>query len=431
MRLELCDFKVKDVVFGSRTRWQDGVLHVDRDALLALIRQDPLVADADVQLARPGESARIIDVIDIIEPRIKAQGEGTVYPGVYRRSGALVGAGRTHRLGGMTVTACSAPRAGMGYTTGLPTGASGRQDIPNFIDMSGPGADSPYSSLFNLCLIIEPAARLTSDEAMGVVQAAQLRVSDFLAAATLGQAPTSIDTFDLTPRPGLPGLVYINGILSPEAMNGSPYSPRGAAVYGVTRLTQPWLLYPTELMDGAVFGNAGGVFPTWTLTNTVVLHMCRRHGIDFNFLGCIMVRTMWEEQWQKQLMCNLAARLASMLGATGAVVTPNWRGQRFVETIMTVQACERAGIKSVLITEEEDDEDGTAPPLLVTGPEVVAVVSTGTGSGIGPYLPVKRVIGAGHIEPRWFGELPPPHGRYSTSHLNDVFGFSRLTCVDF
>ena len=240
-----------------------------------------------------------------------------------------------------------------------------------------------------------------------------------------------MEVFDLTATPRLPGYVYINTILAPEAQSGNPHSPRGGAVYGVTRLTQPWLLSPTEVLDGAVFGNAGGCFPTWPLTNTIVLEMCRRHGTDFNFLACIMVRAMWEEQWQKELMCNHAARLAKALGAQGAIVSPNWRGQRFLETILAVQACERVGIKTVLITEEEDNEDGTAPPLLTTAPEVVAVVSSGTGSCFGPYPPVQRVIGVGKTDEKWYREQPPPHGCYGVSHLNDVYGFSRLTCVDY
>jgi hypothetical protein len=41
------------------------------------------------------------------------------------------------------------------------------------------------------------------------------------------------------------------------------------------------------------------------------------------------------------------------------------------------------------------------------------------------------VIGAGPIGAYWYGEQPPPHGRYGTSHLNDVWGFSRLACVDY
>jgi len=102
-----------------------------------------------------------------------------------------------------------------------------------------------------------------------------------------------------------------------------------------------------------------------------------------------------------------------------------------METILVVQACERAGIKTILITEEEDDENGTAPPMLVTAPEVVAVVSTGTGSAPGPFPPVKKVIGAGPIGEEWYKEQEPPHGRYGTSHLNDVWGFGRQSCVDY
>lgn len=432
MRLELCNFQVNEAGFGSVTRWHDGVLEIDKDELQSRVRSDPLVAELDIQLARPGESVRIVDQVDIIEPRVKVQGEGVVYPGVYRRLGALVGDGRTHRLGGLSVIVMAPPHAMMGYATGLDRpNRSTRERRSNFIDMGGPGADSPCSALNNVCVIVEPVSGLDADEAMAVVQAAQLRVSDYLAETTVDLVPPEVEVIDLTPRPGLPGYVWINSILSPEAQNGNPHSPRGAAVYGVTRLTQPWFLSPTEVLDGAVFGNAGGVFPTWPLTNTIVPHMCGRHGIDFNFVGCIMVRTMWEEQWQKELMANHTAMLAKTLGADAAVISPNWRGQRMLDTILVVQSCERAGIKSVLITEEEDNEDGTAPPLLTAAPEMVAIVSSGTGSSFGPYPPVERVIGATDGLDEYYEEQEPPRGRYGVSHLNDTYGFSNLTCVEY
>jgi len=431
MKLELCNFQVTTAGFGSATRWRDGNLEINQDELLRLVRSDPLVADAGVELALPGDSARIAHHIDIIEPRVKVRGEGITYPGVYRRSGALVGSGRTHRLGGATVIVMAPPHAMMGYATGLrsPNRTGGRAS--NFIDMSGSGADSPYSATHNVCVTVEPQAQLDADEAMAVIQTAQLRVSDYLAGTTVDQAPPEIEVFDLEPRPGIPGIVWVNSILAPEAQNGNPYSPRGAAVYGVTRLTQPWLLSPTEVLDGAVFGNAGGVFPTWPLTNTIVLEMCRRHGVEFNFLGCIMVRTMWEEQWQKELIGNHTAFLAKAIGAEGAIISPNWRGQRFLDTILVLQSCERAGLKTVLITEEEDNEDGTAPPLLTAAPELVAVVSSGTGSSFGPYPAVKRVLGVFDDLDYWRGEIEAPEGRYGVSHLNDTYGFSRLTCKEY
>lgn len=425
--LELCNFKVKDVRFGSQTRWQDGLLELAHDEVLELVCQDPFVAKAEVEVARPGESVRIVTLRDVIEPRVKVEGEGMAYPGVHGRSPATVGHGRTHRLGGMTLMACAPPLSMQAYGLQSTLDELGSNA---FVDMSGPGADSPYSSLNNVCLIVEPSADLDPEQGNRVVQKAMLRVADLLAKTTIGLEPTDTEILDLTPKAGLPGYVYIHCPLSPEALTMNPDSTLGTAVYGITRLTQPWLLRPTEILDGAVFGAFAG-WMTWPMTNTIVPHMCRCHGTNFNFLGCIIVRTQWEEQWQKELMADRAAQIASMLGADGAVLTPTCRGQRFVETILTVQACERIGVKTVLITEEENDENGTAPPLLVTAPEVVAVVSTGNGSSPGPFPPVEKIIGAGQISEKWYREQEPIIGRYDTSHLNDVWGFGRQSCMAY
>ncbi len=431
MKLELCNFEVRETSFGDSTSWKDGRLEINHDELVRILKDDPSVADVEVELARPGESVRIVNQIDVIEPRVKVQGDGVVYPGVHRRHGALVGSGRTHRLGGLAVTVLAPPHTMMGYSTGLdrPNRTPGLQS--NWIDMVGNDVDNPYAALNHVCVIVHPNPGLSADEAMSVVQLAQLKTQDYLGETTRHLDPPETEVFDMSPRPDLRGVVYNNCILSPEAQNANPTSARGAALYGVTRLTQPWFMSPTEILDGAVFGNAGGVFPTWPLTNTVVLEMCRQHGTEFNFLGAIMVRTMWEEQWQKELMGHHAAFMATSVGAEGAVISPNWRGQRFLDTILVLQACERAGIKTVMLTEEEDNEDGSAPPLLTSAPEVRAVVSTGTGTAIVPFPPVERVIGASDDLTKWYGEKDPPHGRYGVSHTNDVYGFSKLTAVEY
>jgi glycine reductase len=428
MHLELANYQTQAVKFGSHTSWNDGVLTIDKDDLLRPILANPLVESADISIAAPGESTRIVDVSDIVEPRMKVGGDAVAYPGILGRTVATVGDGRTKRLGGVCVVTCApgtdSRRFGL-LSSHRPDTAYG-----DFIEMSGEGAISPYAELSNVCVQVQPNADLDPDGANRAVQEAMLSVSDRLAATTLAREPTDVEDLDMTPKPGLPGIVYIHSLVSPEAISLNPDSTMGTAVYGVTRLTQPWFLHPTEVLDGAACGNFGR-WLTWPLTNTIVLHMARRHGKDFNFLGCIMVRTMWEEQRQKELMANRAAVMASVVGADGAIVTPTLRGQRFLDTIAVVQAVEKAGIKVVLITEEEDDEDGTAPPLLVDSPEVVAVVSTGDGSAPGPFPPVDRVIGAGEPAATWYGEQQPPHGRYGTSHLNDVWGFSKLSCVDY
>src|SRR5690242_21080733 len=101
MRLELGTFPVRDVVFGTRTCWHEGVLEIDRDALLKEVRQDPRITKAELELARPGESVRIWPVRDAIEPRVKVEGPGVAYPGICGRAIETVGQGRTHRLAGV------------------------------------------------------------------------------------------------------------------------------------------------------------------------------------------------------------------------------------------------------------------------------------------------------------------------------------------
>ena len=108
MRLELAAYPVRDVRFGAETRWRDEVLHIDRDEILDLVRRDPLVARAALEVVRPGESARIVTIQDIIEPRVKAAGKGVAYPGLVGRAVETVGSGRTNRLAGLHADALHA-----------------------------------------------------------------------------------------------------------------------------------------------------------------------------------------------------------------------------------------------------------------------------------------------------------------------------------
>src|ERR671925_112134 len=147
MKLEVGSFPVTDIIFGSQTRWADGVLEVDKEELLDLVRQDPSVAWADIEVARPGESARIIRIRDIIEPKIKVAGLGVVYPGVAGRPVDMVGQGRTHRLRGMTIIPCGE------MPERNPDGTRwwGRADV-TFIDMAGAGAGTPPSPTIHFFL---------------------------------------------------------------------------------------------------------------------------------------------------------------------------------------------------------------------------------------------------------------------------------------
>src|SRR5262245_66352803 len=150
MRLELAAYPGEDGRFNGATRWRDRALDIDPDEMLEPVRRNPLVERASLEVARPGESARIVTIQDIIEPRVKARGRGIAYPGIIGRPVDTVGEGRTNRLAGFTLMTCTPPQDVQRY--GLLSSFRPGTAYGDFLDMSGPGAISPWASTVNLCL---------------------------------------------------------------------------------------------------------------------------------------------------------------------------------------------------------------------------------------------------------------------------------------
>ena len=128
MRLELGCFQIKDVRFAARTAIDNGVLSIDSSELTALLESDPLFERVEIELTHPGESCRILRVLDVLEPRYRMRGEN--FPGALGGTG-LVGDGQTRALKNVAVVETDqlAPRS------------------RSLIDMSGPAA--AYSPIAN------------------------------------------------------------------------------------------------------------------------------------------------------------------------------------------------------------------------------------------------------------------------------------------
>jgi glycine reductase len=435
MHLELGSFPVRECRFGSRTRYADGTLEIDRDAVVAAVRQDPLVASVSLDIARPGESVRVWPVRDVVEPRVKVNGPGVVYPGWFGRSIETVGRGRTHRLAGLGVPEVSS----------VNWHDAGGDFVDQYIDMSGPWAEMiPQSRLINVCCVVEPEPALAIHTKNEVVHRATLTVADQLAAVVRDLAPPQLEVFELgDASETLPGVVYIQCVHSPQAMSHSEHT-FCTGTYGLTRLTPPWLLHPNEILDGALSGPYRTMFATsWTVVNNpILLDLYRRHGRTLRFLGVIVFRTEWTTQQEKDLMAEQAAKLARMLGAQGALVTWDAGGNEFIEVVHTVRACERLGIKTVFLT-SEDNPEGGAPSMLEPVAEADAIVTTGFFNAslldLGLMPPVERVIGYGTkttgsavdatiaagAEISTAGAISPPW-RY-----DDHYGFNRLSSFGY
>ena len=67
MKLELGNFYVKDIVFGDKTKYEDGILSVNKEECLAFVRRDPHITEADLRIVKPGDMVRLVPVKEAVE----------------------------------------------------------------------------------------------------------------------------------------------------------------------------------------------------------------------------------------------------------------------------------------------------------------------------------------------------------------------------
>ena len=103
--------------------------------------------------------------------------------------------------------------------------------------------------------------------------------------------------------------------------------------------------------------------------------------------------------------------------------------------MLIVQALERAGVDTVFMTEEEDNENGNAPPLLMSTPEIVSGVNTGTAGVEITFPKVDRFLGLRQPHAAWYEEKPPIQDRYgvitrttSTASASGVAWITEVHC---
>ena len=400
MKLELHRLFVKALKFGDKTGFANGTLTVNKKELLDLISEDPLLGKhLDVDLAIPGDKTRVMPVKDVIEPRWKIEGKGQVFPGMLSDV-ENVGEGKTLVLTGAAVlTAGKLVR----FQEGI-------------IDMSGPGADyTPYSKTCNVVLVLEPSDHnMDKHDYEKACRMAGLKAAGYLAKACADVKAEKVETYEfanlreaMNAMPNLPKVGYLY-MLQTQGLLHDTY------LYGVdVKKILPTLLSPLEVMDGAI--TSGNCVSACDKNNTyshqnnpVIADMLKRHGKDFNFVTCIVTNenvTLAD----KRRSSTYATKLAAMLGLDGVVITEEGFGNPDADLIMNCWKCERAGIKTALLTDEYAGQDGASQSLADSCPEGDACVTAGNANEVIVLPPMDKVIGyaeeANVIAGGWNGSL--------------------------
>lgn len=382
MRLEIGKIFIKDVQFGMETKVENGVLFINKQELLSKVSGDERLKSIDVDLAKPGEETRIMPVKDVIEPRVKVDGPGGIFPGFISKVDT-VGSGRTHVLKGAAVV-----------TTGKITGFQ-----EGIIDMSGEGARyTPFSSTCNIVITCEPNDTVKQHDHEEAVRMVGFKAASYLGRAGENINPDEVKVYETLPLQeqikkyaNLPKVVYVY-MLQSQGLLHDTY------VYGVdAKKILPTFIYPTEIFDGAVVsGNCVSACdknPTYVhMNHPVIEDLYERDGKDYNFLGCIVTN---ENVYlaDKERSSNYTAKLVEFLGADAAIISEEGFGNPDADLVMNCNKIEAKGIKTVLLTDEYAGRDGSSQSLADSTPRGDAVVTAGNANGL-VHLPVmKKVIG--------------------------------------
>lgn len=382
MKLELGFVQINDIQFASESKVENGTIYVNAEELKALLLEDENLKSVEFEIAKPGESVRIMPVKDVIEPRVKVNGAGNLFPGVISKV-ETVGSGRTNVLKGSAVV-----------TTGKIVGFQ-----EGIIDMCGEGAKyTPFSQLNNLVVVCEPIDGLAKHAHEKAVRFAGLKAADYIGKLAKDAEPDEVKVYEtcsvkegIEKYPELPRVAYVLMLQSQGLMHDT-------YVYGVDmKQSLPTILNPTELMDGAVLsGNCVSACDKNTtyhhLNNPVVADLFEQHGKTLNFVGVIITN---ENVYlaDKMRSSDWTSKLCEFLGVDGAIVSQEGFGNPDTDLIMNCKKIEGKGVKTVIITDEYAGRDGASQSLADADASANAVVTGGNANMVINLPAMDKVIG--------------------------------------
>jgi len=412
MKLELNVININDVQFGELTEIKERVLTINQGELRDLLLEDERLGEVEIEIAHPGESCRILQVADVVEPRAKIEGPCEDFPGAIGKI-ARAGEGKTSVLRGTAVV--------LNDQSEFQDLSQADDALGYIIDMSGPAADIHlYGKLHNIVLLPYPAEGVSRDGYRVAMKLASLKTAKYLALAGKELKPDDIEIYEAPPlteitkgMEDLPKVAYIFMVhcTSYPAIAGEP------VLYGDNiRLFSPTIVHPNEIFDGAIVNPYDGTgTETYVIQNhPVIKELYRRHGKDLCFVGVIItVSRVTEPERERSAM--MAANMAKfVLGADGAILTKASSGAPDIDLAQTAQHCEDLGVKPVLIIFDRSNRGEVGEVFNLPGAR--AIVTTANQYEILHLPAVKRTIGK---------RVTLPSGEACDGELEKVFRFIR------
>lgn len=344
-----------------------------------LLGEVPALDGVDVEIVAGGEPVRVTHVLDAVEPRIRPDGRAA-FP-----TDGRAGEGRTNRLDGVVVLS----------SLDFPAEERPLHEQESIVDLGGPGAAlTPFSGSTNVVLTFRPRAGVPNEELESWARRTTLTVAEEICRPTFDAEPSAVERFELAPAdeslPAVAALVQLSdlGPLYYQYLYGVPVGQAGL----------PRAVDPCELLDGAVtcgeYHWAALRNPTIAFQqNALVRSLYREHGQRLRFAGLVLMRGYGQTADDKQRAAEAAAAEAARLGADGVIVTTDAGGNSHTDVMLTVRACEQAGIRTTVVVAEMADPESTNPGLTDWVAEADSIVSAGNAEELVPAWAPERVLG--------------------------------------
>jgi len=368
LKLALNVLIIQDVQFGDRTEIIDHVLYINRLELQELLQEDQRLRKVEIELAHPGESCRILQVVDVVEPRAKIEGPSGDFPGVLSKMDSA-GEGKTCVLRGTAVILNDQSEAeDLSQQT--------EDALGFFIDMSGPAADIHlYGQLHNIVILPYPAEDATRDGYRVAMKKASLKAAAYLAQAGKDIEPDEVEIYEAPPLA--------------EISKGMEALPKTAYILMVHCTS-----YPAIPGEPVLYGE--------------------RHGKELCFAGVILTTSHVTEPERERSAMMAATTAKSILGADGVILTKASSGAPDVDLAQTAQNCEDLGLKTVLIVFDRSNRQEIGEVFNM--PDVSAIVCTANQYEALHLPAMERIIG---------NRVTLPNGIACDGELDKVFRYIR------
>lgn len=390
MKLTLNIINIKDIQFSDKTRIENGILLINKRELQDLLKEDHRIDHVDIELARPGEKIRILQVVDAVEPRIKFNGSNSYFPGILSNV-ETAGQGITTVLRGASVI----------LSEYIDEPEYPRDPNGEIIDMTGPGAElSIYGKTQNIVLIPYPSIGVNREDYKISAKVASLKTAVYLARCAKNLKPDEVEIYDLDltsnkNHDNLPKIAYVFSILSTQ--HGLILKDPVLYGEGVAKII-PTILHPNEILDGALVSQyrAWGMETYLIENHPIIKELYNRHGKELIFSG-VIITVIFENEKENERAAVMVSNLAKwVLGVRGVVMTKSGGGAPELLLARMAKRCEDMGIKTAIAISHipadiKDVEFGGI--TLFNFEEVDAIVSMGTPWEKLTLPPMEKIIG--------------------------------------